>query len=62
MRYAITDATWDVMGPMVRSGKSPLGPAPGLPDRMVFEAVLYWARVGCPWRDLPGDFGGRSAV
>ena len=29
---------------------------------MFFEAVLYWARVGCPWRDLPGDFGGWSAV
>jgi putative transposase len=62
MRYAITDATWDVMGPMVRRRKSPLGPAPGLPDRMFFEAVLSWARVGCPWRDLPGDFGGWSAV
>ena len=62
MRYAITDATWDVMGPMVQRCKSPLGPAPDLPDRMFFEAVLYWARVGCPWRDLPGDFGGWSAV
>jgi putative transposase len=62
MRYAITDGIWDVMGPMVQRCKSPLGPAPDLPDRMFFEAVLYWARVGCPWRDLPGDFGGWSAV
>jgi transposase len=62
MRYAITDGIWDVMGPMVRRCKSPLGPAPDRPDRMFFEAVLYWARVGCPWRDLPGDFGGWSAV
>jgi transposase len=62
MRYAITDGTWGVMGPMVQLCKSPLGPAPDLPDRMFFEAVLYWARVGCPWRDLPGDFGGWSAV
>jgi transposase len=62
MRYAITDATWAVMGPMVERCKSPLGPEPALPDRMFFEAVLYWARVGCPWRDLPGDFGDWSAV
>lgn len=62
MRYAITDETWAVMGPMVERCRSPLGPAPELPDRMFFEAVLYWARVGCPWRDLPGDFGDWSAV
>jgi transposase len=62
MRHAITDETWAVLGPMVQSCKSPHGPDPVLPDRMFFEAVLYWARVGCPWRDLPGDFGDWSAV
>src|SRR6195952_2643361 len=62
MRYAITDPTWDVLGPMVQTCKSTRGPVPDLPDRMSFEAVLYWARTGCPWRDLPGDFGGWSAV
>jgi transposase len=29
---------------------------------MSFEAVLYWARTGVPWRDLPSDFGEWSAV
>jgi putative transposase len=62
MRYAITDETWAVMGPMVERCKSRLGPAPELPDRMFFEAVLYWARTGVPWRDLPSDFGDWSAV
>src|SRR4051812_48122836 len=62
MRYAITDEIWAVMGPMVERCKSHRGPAPELPDRMFFEAVLYWARVGCPWRDLPGAFGDWSAV
>jgi transposase len=62
MRLAITDETWAVMGPMVGRCKSRLGPAPDLPDRMFFEAVLYWARTGVPWRDLPSDFGDWSAV
>jgi transposase len=62
MRYAITDETWDVMGPMVERCKSRLGPPPGLPDRMSFEAIRYWARTACPWRDLPSDLGGWSAV
>jgi len=25
--------------------------------RMVVEAMLYRMRVGCPWRDLPAEFG-----
>ena len=25
--------------------------------RMIIEAMLYRMRVGCPWRDLPSDFG-----
>ena len=25
--------------------------------RMIVEAMLYRMRVGCPWRDLPKDFG-----
>ena len=62
MRYIITDEARSVFGPMVRRCKSPLGPEPDLPDRMSFEAVLYWARTGCPWRDLPGEFGAWDAV
>ena len=25
--------------------------------RMIVEAMLYRMRVGCPWRDLPIEFG-----
>lgn len=62
MRHLITDAIWDIFGPMVEACASPLGPEPDLPDRMFFEAVLYWARTGVPWRDLPSEFGAWDAV
>jgi putative transposase len=62
MRRIITDEIWDVLGPMVERCGSPLGPEPELPDRMFFEAVLYRARTGIPWRDLPGEFGAWDAV
>ena len=62
MRQAITDEIWAVMGPMVERCKSRLGPAPDLPDRMFFEAVLHIARTGEPWRDLPEEFGAWDAV
>lgn len=57
MRYLITDEIWAVLGPMVERCRSKLGPEPELPDRIFFEAVLYWARTGVPWRDLPAEFG-----
>ena len=29
---------------------------------MFLEALLYWARTGVPWRDLPAEFGSWDAV
>ena len=30
--------------------------------RLAFEAVLFRARTGCPWRDLPGEYGDDHAI
>lgn len=30
--------------------------------RMTFEGILYRMRTGCPWRDLPPDFGDWNTV
>ena len=63
MRYAITDELWATLGPLVEQAKrNRQGQKPELPDRLFFEAVLYWARTGIPWRDLPGEFGAWDAV
>ncbi len=63
MRYLITDGLWAVMEPLVHQAKRHRGgPSPVLPDRLFFEAILYWARTGIPWRDLPSDFGAWDAV
>jgi putative transposase len=63
MRYVLTDELWAVMGPLVeRAKKHKGGQKPGTPDRLFFEAILYWARTGVPWRDLPGEFGAFDAV
>jgi len=44
----ITDQIWEVLGPVVESCRSKLGPEPELPDRMIFEAVLYWRGRAAP--------------
>src|SRR4051812_8225640 len=63
MRYMLTDDLWDALRPLVRPAKrNRQGPKPKLPDRDVFEALLYLARTGVPWRDLPAEFGRWEAV
>ena len=63
MRYMLTDELWAVMGPLVeRAKRHKAGQKPETPDRVFFEAVLYWARTGVPWRDLPAEFGSWDAV
>ncbi len=63
MRYMITDDLWATLGPAVEQAKRHTGGAkPALPDRMFLEALLYWARTGVPWRDLPAEFGAWDAV
>jgi putative transposase len=63
MRYMLTDDLWAAMEPHVGQAKRHKGgQRPDLPERAFFEALLYWARTGIPWRDLPGEFGAWDAV
>ena len=63
MRYMITDDLWDAFQPLVEQAKrNRQGPAPKVPDRQFFEALLYLARTSIPWRDLPSEFGAWDAV
>ena len=63
MRYMLTDDLWAAMQPLVSAAKRHRGGQPPvLSDRMFFEAVLYLARTGVAWRDLPAEFGRWDAV
>jgi putative transposase len=62
LRLVITDAVWAEIAPVLRTIKHYAGSPPQLSDRMFIEAVLYQARTGIPWRDLPADFGHWDAV
>ena len=62
IRLVLTDAVWAEIEPALRAIKHYAGSPPRLSDRMFIEAVLYQARTGIPWRDLPDDFGNWDAV
>ena len=62
LRLLISDALWSRIEPVLREFKHAAGSPPRLSDRMFIEAVLYQARTGTPWRDLPGEFGNWNAA
>jgi len=63
MRYMLSDERWAALEPLVTQARRyTCGAAPKLTHRLFFEALLYLARTGVPWRDLPGAFGRWDAV
>jgi transposase len=62
VRLVLTDAVWEELAEVLQSVKRPDGRPAVLSDRMFIEAILYTARTGIPWRDLPGCFGKWDAV
>src|SRR5713101_7433993 len=60
-RYVLSDAQWAKMEPHCLGKKSDPGRS-GEDNRRFVEAVLWIARTGSPWRDLPPLFGSWNTV
>ena len=58
-RHALTDAQWARLKPLLPRPR--LG-RPAADDRRFVEAVLFRAKTGLPWRDLPERFGPWKSV
>jgi transposase len=55
-RHALTDAQWD----RVKGFLPPHGPKAD--NRLFVDAILWVARTGAAWRDLPERFGNWNSV
>ena len=56
-RHTLTDAQWERLEPLIpRQGR------PGTDDRQFVNAVLFVAKTGVPWRDLPERLGNWNSV
>ena len=59
-RHGLTDKQWARLERVLPLQKT--GPESTGGDRLFIEAVLYRAKTGLPWRDLPERFGPWKSV
>ncbi len=60
-RFCLTDAQWETMKPHC-PGKPADPGRTGMHGRLFLQAVLWIARTGSPWRDLPPQLGKWNTV
>ncbi len=60
-RFVITERQWALMEPHCLGKKTDPGRTGG-DGRLFLEAILWIARTGSPWRDLPPDLGKWNTV
>lgn len=53
---ALTDAQWARVEPLLPSSDGKQS-RPFRDHRQVVNGIVYRLRTGCPWRDLPAEFG-----
>ena len=56
IRTILTDTQWDIIKGFLPGKPSDCG-VTAKDNRLFLEAVLWIARTGSPWRDLPLEFG-----
>jgi putative transposase len=61
VRLVLKDRQWERMAPHLPGKRSDPGRT-GEDNRLFVEAVLWLARTGSPWRDLPEVFGNWNSV
>src|SRR6266508_23136 len=61
IRLCLTDAQWRKIEPHCLGKPTDPGRT-GSDGRMFLEAVLWIARTGSPWRDLPAAFGNWNTI
>lgn len=61
VRKILRDDQWERIGYMLPGKKSDRGQT-AADNRLFVEAVLWVARTGSPWRDLPDEFGFWNSV
>lgn len=55
---SVPDKVWDIVKTLIpQRDRNPKGGRPRIPDRLVFNGIVYRARTGCQWDAIPKEFG-----
>jgi transposase len=61
--WRVDDALWALLAPILKSEKPRQKPGrPRRDDRAIFDGLIWLARTGAQWSQLPRDFGPKSTV
>ena len=60
-RHCLTDAQWERIAGLVQGKEGDPG-RHGRNNRLFVESVLWLAKTGAPWRDLPDEAGPWNSV
>ncbi|MFI5898565.1 IS5 family transposase [Actinoplanes sp. NPDC051513] len=60
-RHDLTDEQWNVLEPLLPVGKKP-GRPPTWTKRQLIDGIRWRVRAGCPWRDVPPQYGEWQSV
>jgi transposase len=60
-RHAIADGEWDRIKDLL-PGRAGTPGSPAKDNRLFIDAVLWIAKTGVPWRDLPERFGNWNSI
>ena len=61
-RYELTDQEWKKIAPLLPPEKSGKPGRPSKDNRQMLNAMIWLARSGAPWRDLPERYGSWNSV
>ena len=61
--WRVDDDLWGVLAPILKSNKPRQKPGrPRRDDRAIFDGLIWLARTGAQWSQLPREFGPKSTV
>lgn len=61
-RYELTDQEWERIAPLLPPEKTGKPGRPAKENRQMLNAMVWIARSGAPWRDLPERYGPWKSV
>ena len=61
-RYELTNEEWDSIAELFPPEHTGKPGRPGKDNRMMLNAIVWIARSGAPWRDLPERYGPWESV